>query len=88
MINKLNTKTQIKKISVYIDELNRTRNKMTTLKLQINSSWKSEEVRYITNALDEVNSQILQATKLMQTLRFDVLKALEKIEKEEVNKKQ
>lgn len=86
IINTVTTKAQISKISRYISDLQNTRNKILSLKAQISSNWTADEVRYINNALDKVATEISEATRLMDRLVIDVRRALDKVEKEELNK--
>lgn len=86
MINEKLTNKQINNISTYINNLNKAKNKIISLEKEINSSWKADEVRYINNALDKVTLEITKVTKMMDSLKIDISKALSSIKGEEASK--
>lgn len=86
MINEKLTNKQINNISTYINNLNKAKNKIISLEKEINSSWKADEVRYINNALDKVTLEIAKVTEMMNSLKYDISKALISIKGEEASK--
>ena len=67
-----------------IAELYSARDKMRNYRDSIAASWKGDEVRYITTAVDQVIAQIEQAIRDIQSLKTDVVNTANQIQKEEI----
>ena len=75
---------QARRMSDSISELYSARDKMRNCRSSITSGWKSDEVRYITAAIDQTIAQIEQAIRDIQSLKADVVNTANQIRQEEI----
>ena len=75
--------TQIPLLKLYAFELNKIKNDLKDLQNMMNTNWSSEEVEYINNFINNIEMEMIKASKIIDTIAEDINRAIESQKKED-----
>ena len=75
--------TQRPLLKLYAFELNKIKNDLKDLQNMMNTNWSSEEVEYINNFINNIEMEMIKASKIIDTIAEDINRAIESQKKED-----
>lgn len=82
-INVSLAKSQANKISNYESVLKSIKSNLNGLKCNLNNEWQAQEMVYINNAIDNINSDISRSASALDSLSHDISNTAYEIKEEE-----
>ena len=75
--------SQANKISDYISNLREMRNKLNEIKNNLNNAWRAEEMLYINNNIESIETEISRLWSTLDSLSADIITTALEIKREE-----
>ena len=75
--------TQIPLLKLYAFELNKIKNDLKDLQNMMNTNWSYEEVEYINKFINNIEMEMIKASKIIDTIAEDINRAIESQKKED-----